>query len=101
MASAGADDRGTVHGGRSRFGLPRRLGGSHLSGMDCRADADLWLLLRRADAVDGAILLGRQVGPAAAPAVGGDEPDDAAGVSLLGGPGIHAEEAVRVGQSRA
>ena len=41
----------------------------------------------RAGAADGAVLLGRQVGPAAAPAAGGDEPHAAAGVCLLGGGG--------------
>src|SRR5579859_50831 len=97
MAGAGADDRGPVYGGRCCSGFPGRLGGPYLSRLDRRADADLWLLLRRADTTDGAVLLGRQVGAAAAASSRSHEPHAAADLPLLGRPGIHAEEAVSVG----
>ncbi len=51
----------------------------------------------RTGAADGAVLFGRQVGPAAASSAGGDEPDTAAGFCLLGGDCVLHEEALSVG----
>ncbi len=62
-------------------------------------DDDIRFLGWRAGSADGAVLFRRQVGPAAAPSAGGNEPDASAGFHLLVGHRILTQEALPVGQS--
>ncbi len=52
---------------------------------------------RRPGVADGAVLLGRQVGTAAAPAAGGHDPHASAGLRLLGGGALFMKAALSLG----
>ena len=84
-----------AHGGRGLLGHRRDPGvpGQSQDQLGCDHLLRAWVLglmltfgwsRRRPGAADGAVLLRRQVGPAAAPAAGGHEPHAAAGLRLLG-----------------
>ncbi len=85
-----------IAAGAGRF---RRLHRSRAARMAAWPHAHLRLVGRRTGPADGAVLLRRQVGPAAASASRSHEPHPAPGLRLLaGGRPLH-EEALPVGQS--